>query len=147
MLEKLCEKVFGEANLNTIMLTLLFIVIFIQALGKGGGKLLVELLKRLLGHGGVTVEVNQAKESPCKGDPKKCPAHACSVDPSLCPAHQAEFERSLRNESEIKELWSAHTDLRKELGGKLDSLVAVNQKILLALAMPLSKRQKLLEGD
>ena len=147
MLEKLCEKVFGEANLNTIMLTLLFIVIFIQALGKGGGKLLVELLKRLVGHGGVTVEVNQAKESPCKGDPKNCPAHACSVDPSLCPAHQAEFERSLRNESEIKELWSAHTDLRKELGGKLDSLVAVNQKILLALAMPLSKRQKLLDGE
>jgi len=146
MLDKLCE-VFVEANLNTVILTFLFLVIFIQALGKGGGKVLVELLKRLLGHGGVTVEVNQAKESPCKGDPKNCPAHASSVDPSLCPAHQAEYERSLRNEKEIKDLWIAQEELRKELSSKLDSLVAVNQKILLALAMPLSKRQKLLEGD
>ena len=147
MLDKLCEKVFVEANLNTVILTFLFLVIFIQALGKGGGKVLVELLKRLLGHGGVTVEVNQAKESPCKGDPKNCPAHASSVNPSLCPAHQAEYERSLRNEKEIKDLWTAQEELRKELSSKLDSLVAVNQKILLALAMPLSKRQKLLEGD
>ena len=147
MLEKLCEKVFGEANLNTVILTLLFIVIFIQALGKGGGKLLVELLKRLVGHGTVTVEVNEAKDPPCKGDPRNCPAHECSVDPSLCPSHQAEYERSLRNESEIKELWTAHTDLRKELGAKLDSLVAVNTKILLVLATPLSERRKLIEED
>ena len=140
------EKFFGEANLNTAILSVLLAVIFVQALGKGGGKLLVELLKKLFGHGGVTVEVNQ-KESPCQGDPRNCPAHACQVDPSLCPAHQAENERSLRNEGEIKELWTAHTDLRKELGGKLDSLVAVNQKILLVLATPQSKRQKLLQED
>ena len=47
--------------------------------------------------------------------PKECEGCNLLVDPSKCVMHQSEHERSLRNEEEIKNLWTKFGDLQKDM--------------------------------
>lgn len=117
MIEKLCE-----AHPVDMVVGLLLVVIIILSFGKGVGPLLGSLLKKIFGKGGDTeVNVHVGETMPEKLiTPLVSPVVIC--DPEKCPAHKAEYERSLRNEDEIKKLWQAHVDLGREIRTKLGSI-------------------------
>ena len=107
MLEKLCTTP-HEVEIAFIVL---FAALIAVAVGKGGGKILLELIKKLFGHGDVNVNVGGGGMGKI---PKECESCGLVVDPTKCVMHQSEHERSMRNESQIKQIWAEYSKLRDE---------------------------------
>jgi len=85
MLESLC-KTPHEVD---IAFAILFAALIAVSIGKGGGKLLLDLLKKMVGHESVNINL-------AGGEMTDKPL--CAVtNPKTCPAHEAEHERSIRN--------------------------------------------------
>lgn len=134
MFEGLCT----ERELHVAILVLL-LSLFVVATGKGGGKLLVQTLKKFLGMGSEVVsnvgkDRDEGDDMPNKPRPQ---GPFCRV-PDDCPAHLAEHDRSLRNEKEIEGLWENYGQLRTDMtqGFKevMANINATKDTILSALA-------------
>ena len=108
VIEKLCTT----PHEVEIAFIILFAALIAVAIGKGGGKLLLDLLKKLIGHESVNINLAGGEMARI---PKECESCGLVVDPSKCVMHQSEHERSLRNEEEIKNLWTQFGNMRKEM--------------------------------
>jgi hypothetical protein len=118
MITRLCEP----EHLAIIILVLLVALLVVSS-GKGLGALIGTLFKRLGGKGAeVTVNVG---EDMAKHDGTDAP-HCPFTDPNKCPDHKAEHERSMKNESNIEKLFTAISDVKKEIRDG-------NERVLLAL--------------
>ena len=111
-LKQICAPHFWPI-VTTIVVMLLFL---------GAGVALRPLLRKFLDAGikrlsGEHVEVNiqagQGDEMP--GKKVECSACGLLVNPANCPLHADEHSRSLRNETQILELWKHYEELSKEM--------------------------------
>ena len=138
MLNKLCEP----EHLVIIILVLL-VALLLVGVGKGGGKLLLQLLKKVFGKEEININLPGGDMA---GKPPKAECLACGlmVDPTKCPLHAEEHGRSLRNESDIKIIISDAKETRKVLFGKLEGIeVSVNEiKVAVAQLCVESKYQQ-----
>jgi hypothetical protein len=143
---ELCEP----EHLIIIVLVLVVALLLTSAGGALGG-VISAFLKKVLG--GKDVQININGGDSVAGDkgtiPKECEGSGLIVDPSRCAMHQSEHERSIRNESQIANLWEEYGKLRNEnlaVAAKLkdemvigfakinDSINTSNTQILSALA-------------
>ena len=105
----------GYFGLHEIILYLV-IVLLIGALGGGPTlKALFNAILKVFGKGGSETVVNVLPGGVMAKVPKECEGCGLAVDPSKCAMHQAEHERSLRNETQITELWKTYGEMRKEM--------------------------------
>ena len=107
MLEKLCTT----SREVDIAFAILFAALIAVSIGKGGGKLLLDLLKKLVGHESVSINLAGGEMAKI---PKECESCGLVVDPTKCVMHQSEHERSMRNEAQIKQIWAEYSKLRDE---------------------------------
>jgi hypothetical protein len=131
MIARLCEP----EHLVIIILVLLISLLMVGA-GKGGGKVLLQLLKKVLGREVVNINLEGGEMA---SKPKPTPCASCTItDPASCPLHQSEHERSMRNEKGIEALWQHYGDMRKEMTAGFEkvqnSISTSQQAILTALA-------------
>ena len=115
MLESIC-KTPHEVD---IAFAILFAALIAVSIGKGGGKLLLDLLKKMIGHESVNINLAGGEMS---GSLKECKTCGLMVDPKLCPLHEAESKQSERNKDDIKEVKEDLKDSRDKLWGKLDGI-------------------------
>ena len=106
----------GYLGLHEIIL---YIVIVLLVVAFGGGpalKVLFNAILKVFGHGGSETVVNvELPGGSMAKVPKECEGCGLAVDPSKCAMHQAEHERSLRNETQITDLWKTYGEMRKEM--------------------------------
>ena len=127
MLEKLCTT----SREVDIAFAILFAALITVSIGKGGGKLLLDLLKKLVGHESVNINLAGGKMS---GELKECKTCGLIVDPKNCPLHQVEADRSVRNKEEIAEVKADLKDSREHLWKKLDAMDVTLGEIKVAVA-------------
>ncbi len=127
MLNKLCEP----EHLVIVILVLL-VALLVVGVGKGGGKLLLQLLKRVFGHEEININLVGGDMA---GKPKnECEQCGLIVDPTKCPLHSEEHGRSLRNEKDIATLTSDLKTTRTLLFGKLEVIEGSVNEIKVAVA-------------
>jgi hypothetical protein len=107
MINRLCDP----EHLAIIILVLLVALLVVGG-GKGIGKLLGPILKKIFG-GGTEVTLNLGGEMAKKS--RECETCGLVVDPRNCPLHEAEHERSKRNEEEINKLWEHYGKMGEEM--------------------------------
>ena len=115
MLEKLCTT----PHEVDIAFVILFAALIAVSIGKGGGKLLLGLLKKLVGHEAVNINL-AGGEMP--GKLKECKTCGLMVDPKMCPLHELEADRSLRNKEEIGEVKNDLKESRMRIWEKLEAM-------------------------
>lgn len=115
-----------------IIILVLLVSLLIAAGGKGLGELIGPIIKKLFSKG-PEVTVNLGGDEVGR-KPKECEQCGLIVDPAKCPLHSGEHERSLRNESGIKELGAELKGTRTQLFGKLDDMEKVLTEIKVAVA-------------
>jgi hypothetical protein len=120
---------FSNKDLNLIILVLVF-ALLVVSIGKGGGALLVQLLKKLLGR---DVEIKLG-EMPTK-------APCIVVDPKKCPAHQAEHERSMENKAKYEKLEGDFKEFRKIIFEKLEVIEGGIGELKVAIARLIVKSE------
>ena len=97
---------------------ILYIVIALLVVAFGGGpalKAMFNVILKVFGKGGSETIVNVLPGGSMAKVPKECEGCGLAVDPSKCAMHQAEHERSLRNETQITDLWKTYGEMRKEM--------------------------------
>ena len=115
MLESIC-KTPHEVD---IAFAILFATLIAVSIGKGGGKLLLDLLKKLIGHGSVNINLAGGEMG---SEHEECKACGRMVDPKMCPLHAAEALQSVNNKESIKAVSEDLKDSRDKLWGKLDGI-------------------------
>ena len=113
MLENLCTT----PHEVDIAFAILFAALIAVSIGKGGGKLLLGLLKKLIGHEAVNISLAGGEMS---GKLSECKTCGLMVDPKQCPLHELEADRSARNKEEIAEVKADLKDSREKLWNKLE---------------------------
>ena len=128
MFDKLCEP-----EHMAIIIIVLLVALLVVGVGKGGGKLLLQLLKKVFGHEEININLGGGDMA---GNPPKVECTACGlmVDPSRCPLHADEHGRSLRNEKDIALLKEDLKESRTRLWEKLDSMEGTLTEIKVAVA-------------
>lgn len=128
MLNKLCE----QEHLVIIILVLL-VALLVVGVGKGGGKLLLQLLKKVFGH--EEININLPGGDMGRKPDNTSPCMACGkFDAKDCPYHEAEHERSIRNEKGIDILTGDLKATRSLLFGKLETIEGSVNEIKVAVA-------------
>ena len=127
MLESLCTT----PHEVDIAFAILFAALIAVSIGKGGGKLLLDLLKKLVGHESVSINLAGGEMS---GKLKECKTCGLMVDPKMCPLHELEADRSVRNKEEIAEVKADLKDSREHLWQKLDAMDVTLGEIKVAVA-------------
>jgi len=120
-----------------LVILALTVVILLLGIGRGGGSLMVTLLKKLVKGTDVNINVGEADV----GKTSEVPGACILIDPSRCVAHEAEKERSMRNEAAISELKADLKTTRQQLFGKLETLESMLGDIKVAIA------KLVVEGD
>ena len=115
MLESVC-KTPHEVD---IAFAILFAALIAVSIGKGGGKLLLDLLKKMVGHESVNINLAGGKMS---GELKECKTCGLMVDPKMCPLHELEADRSIRNKEEIAEVKGDLKESRLRIWEKLEAM-------------------------
>ena len=115
MLENLCTT----PHEVDIAFAILFAALIAVSIGKGGGKLLLGLLKKLIGHEAVNISLAGGEMS---GKLKECKTCDLMVDPKMCPLHAAEALQSISNKESIKAVSDDLKESRAALWGKLDGI-------------------------
>ena len=129
MLEKLCVT----PHEVDIAFGVLFAALIAVAIGKGGGKALLDLLKKIFSHG-TEVNINlDGGEMPEK-KLKECKTCGLMVDPKLCPLHAVEAMQSQRNKEDIAAVTSDLKQSRDKLWNKLDDMDNTLSDIKVAVA-------------
>lgn len=137
MIARLCEP----EHIAIIILVLL-VALLVVGSGKGLASIIVPFFKKVFGSG---TEVNLNLGGDVGKKLKECEQCGLMVDPSKCPLHSGEHERSLRNESGIKELGAELKGTRTQLFGKLDDMEKVLTEIKVAVAQLVVERNYQME--
>ncbi len=115
-----------------IIIGVLILALLLANVGTGLKGVIGPALKKFLGKGDVTVNIQggEMAENPKRPEYQ---GPACSFDPKDCKSHEAEHERSIRNEAGIAEIKKEFRDYKELFFKKLDALETGQQKILLAM--------------
>jgi hypothetical protein len=128
------EYICDPKHLWVIIGSLVF-ALLVVSIGRGGGALLLSLLKKLFGGGEkVNINLGGGMSKKQKDEHPACATCATYTDPTKCPLHEAEHERSLRNETGIKELVTDLRQTREKLFCKLDEIDHSLTEIKVAMA-------------
>jgi hypothetical protein len=134
-----------EHHLILIIAVLTLMVVVISS-GKGLGTLVNYLLKKVLGTHEVTV-INEMPTAPRSGRTSGDNPQICKFSPEQCNAHQAEFERSKRNEGDIKNLQAEFVTFKTTFFAKLDGIEEGINAIRVTLAETKVSLNMKLQGD
>jgi hypothetical protein len=117
-----------------LIIGILLLSVVLMGTGKGLGALIGPIIKKW--GKGTEINLNMGKTDDDMGRKPKGECVQCGliVDPTKCPLHANEHERSLRNETGIRELVGDLKGTRKELFGKLDGIEVVLTEIKIAVA-------------
>jgi hypothetical protein len=126
------EEIFQVHHLVLVIIILILALIATGA-GKGGGKMLLQLLKRVFGHEEININL-PGGDMAGKQQRAECAACGLLVDPNKCPLHSEEHGRSMRNEKDIAEVKEDLKESRTKLWQKLDSMETTLTEIKVAVA-------------
>ena len=138
MLESVC-KTPHEVD---IAFAILFAALIAVSIGKGGGKLLLDLLKKLVGHESVNINLAGGEMS---DKLKECKTCGLMVDPKLCPLHELEADRSVRNKEEINEVKADLKESRMRIWDKLEAMDGTLSDIKVAVGKLVVERNYQME--
>ena len=118
-----------EHHLLLIIMVLILVIVLVSG-GKGLGKLIDFLVKKLIGSHDVTVNFNEEGEAtaPALG------GRICKFSPDQCKEHRAEFERSQRNVQDIANLKQEFSEFKTAFFSKLNCIEQGVNEIKVSLA-------------
>jgi hypothetical protein len=133
-----------EHHLILIILVLLCVVILIST-GKGLGTLVNALIKKIFGAGKeVTVNINEQGEAVTAKEGVKI----CKFSPDQCMEHRAEYERSKRNQDDIRSLKTEFGEFKTAFFRKLETIESGVNDIKVSLAGTMAElNTRLAKGD
>ena len=138
MLEHFCTT----SHEVDIAFAILFAALIAVSIGKGGGKLFLDLLKKWVGRESININVDGGKMS---GELKECKQCGLMVDPKQCPLHELEADRSVRNKEEIAEVKADLKESRMRLWNKLETMDATLTDIKVAVGKLVVERNYQME--
>lgn len=135
------QHILDEHHLLLIIGILILVVVLVSA-GRGVGTLVNGLIKKFFGSHDVTVNLNEDR-APAAGKGEE--VRVCKFSPDQCMEHRAEYERSRRNENDIKNLKTEFSEFKTAFFKKLETIEGGVNDIKVTLAGTMASLQARLD--